>query len=184
MNKIQTFTLTDLKRNNDLRREEQKKRLISWLIFLLAAAVLVGLDLLFKSWAAANLQGQPSRTLIPGILGLTYTRNTGAAFGVLANFAFARSFLIIVKIVLMCGILWVYQRIPHEKEYWLVRVPTILIFAGGIGNLHDRIILGYVRDMLRFLFINFPIFNLADVFVVVGCFAGAFVMFFIVKDFP
>jgi len=71
-----------------------------------------------------------------------------------------------------------------ERRFWLIRIPIILIFAGGVGNLWDRVLLGYVRDMLVFLFVRFPVFNLADIFVVVGCFVGAFVMFFVVKDFP
>ena len=144
----------------------------------------MALDLWLKSWADANLQGQPVRNLIPGILGLTYTRNTGAAFGFLAGFEWGRWVLTVVKIVLMAGLLWFFHRLPHEKRFWLIRIPVILIFAGGVGNLFDRVSLGYVRDMLAFLFVNFPIFNLADVYVVAGCFLGAFIMFFVVKDFP
>lgn len=147
-----------------------------------AAVVLLALDLWLKGWAAANLQGQPSRVLIPGLLGLTYTRNTGAAFGLGAGFEWSRWVLTIVKIVLMGGLLWFYNRLPQENRLWLVRIPIILILAGGIGNLFDRIAFGYVRDMLAFLFINFPIFNLADVFVVIGVFLGGFVMLFLVKD--
>ena len=149
---------------------------------MVATAVLLALDLWLKSWAAANLMGQPNRDLIPGFLGLTYTRNTGAAFGLLANFDWGRWVLILVKIVLMGGLLWFYNRLPQEKRFWLIRIPIILIFAGGVGNLFDRIAFGYVRDMLAFLFVNFPIFNLADVYVVAGAFLGAFVLLFVIKD--
>jgi len=162
-----------------------KKRLVNLGILLAATAVLLGLDLLLKSWAVDNLMGQPERVLVPGLLGLTFTRNAGAAFGLLGNFEWGRWVLTILKIALMFGLLWYYHcRIPLEKRFWAVRIPAILIFAGGLGNLFDRIIFGYVRDMLAFLFINFPIFNLADVYVVAGCFLGAFVMMFVVKDFP
>jgi len=161
---------------------KKQSRLITWGILLVAAAVLLALDLWLKSWAAANLMGQPSRDLIPGFLGLTYTRNTGAAFGLLANFEWSRWLFTVVKIVLMGGLLWFYGRLPLEKRFWLIRVPIILIFAGGVGNLFDRIAFGYVRDMLAFLFINFPIFNLADVYVVAGAFLGAFVLLFVIKD--
>ena len=160
----------------------KKSKLTSWGILLVAAAVLLVLDLWLKSWAAANLLGQPSRDLIPGFLGLTYTRNTGAAFGLFAGFEWGRWVLTVVKIVLMAGLLWVYHRLPAERKYWLLRTPIILIFAGGIGNLYDRMAFGYVRDMLAFLFVNFPIFNLADVYVTTGAFFGAFIILFVVKD--
>jgi len=162
----------------------KKHRFFYFVILLIAAAALVVADIWLKGWAAANLQGTPTQVLIPGLLGLTYHRNTGAAFGLLANFEWGRLVLIVVKVVLMGGLLWFYNRVPSGKKYWWLRVPIILIFAGGIGNLWDRITLGYVRDMLAFLFIDFPIFNLADVFVVTGCFLGAFVMLFVVRDFP
>jgi len=155
-----------------------------WGILLLATAIMVALDLLLKSWSVANLEGQPSRVLIPGILGLRYTINTGAAFGLLANNEWGRWVLTFINCVFMGGLLWYYSRIPQEKRFWLLRIPVIMIFAGGLGNLYDRVTLGYVRDMLDFLFINFAIFNLADVFVTVGVFLGAFVLLFVVKDAP
>lgn len=177
---------------------EMSKRFKAWLTFIVVAVVLVALDLWLKYWAANNMIGSPARELIPGILGLTYTRNTGAAFGLFANFAWGRWALAVVKGVLMVGLLWYYHRLagwkgattspedkpPEAKKLWALQVPIILIFAGGFGNLYDRIVLGYVRDMLAFRFINFPIFNLADIFVVVGCFTGAFVIMFILKDLP
>ena len=157
-------------------------KLIPWMILLVTAAALLALDLWLKSWAAATLPGQPGRDIIPGVLGLTYTRNTGAAFGLFAGFEWGRWVLTAVKIVLMAGLLWVFHRLPPGKRYWLLRAPIILIFAGGIGNLYDRMTLGYVRDMLAFLFVNFPIFNLADVYVTTGAFVGAFIMLFVIKD--
>lgn len=159
-----------------------RKRRNAWLTLLVATAILLALDLILKSWASANLMGQPSRDLIPGILGLTFTRNTGAAFGILGNFSWGRWVLTGLKIVLMLGILWYYDYLPYTKKHWLLRIPLILILAGGLGNLFDRVAFGYVRDMLAFLFFNFPIFNLADIFVTVGCFVGAFVMLFVIKD--
>jgi len=161
-----------------------KSKLAIWGVLLASVAILLALDLILKSWAVSNLMGQPGRDLIPGFLGLTFTRNTGAAFGLFANQDWGRWVLTGVKIVLMLSILWYYHRLPLESRNWALRVPMILILAGGLGNLYDRIVLGYVRDMLAFLFVDFPIFNLADIFVVVGCFAGAFVLLFVVKDLP
>ena len=159
-------------------------KLKAWCVFALCSSFLIALDLWLKHWAAVNLQNQPPRGLVPGLLGLTFLENPGAAFGLFAGFDWGRYVLSIVSILLMIGILWYYSHIPLEKRFWFIRVPLILIFAGGIGNLFDRITLGAVRDMLQFLFIYFPIFNLADVYVTVGAFSLIFITVFIVKDAP
>jgi signal peptidase II len=157
-------------------------KLFCWIILIITVAVLLALDLWLKAWASANLLGE-HRSLISGFLGLTYFRNTGAAFGLFSGVNAARWILSILKIVIITGLIWFYNKIPLEKLYWSIRVPIILIIAGGLGNLVDRAWLGSVRDMLVFEFVNFPIFNLADVYVVVGCFVGLFIMLFVVKEF-
>ena len=127
--------------------------------------------------------GEPARIFIPGILGLTYFENTGVAFGIGAGQAWGQWLFSGIKIVILCGVVWFYYKhLPFRREMLFIRVPLILIAAGGVGNLIDRVTLGFVRDMLRFEFIHFPIFNLADVYVVVGCFSMAFVTLFVVKD--
>ena len=156
-----------------------------WAIFALSSGVLIALDLWLKHWAAANLQeNQPPGEVIPGFLGVTFLENPGAAFGLFAGMAWARVFLSAVSIILMICLIWYYSRIPMEKRFWLIRVPIILIFAGGMGNLFDRLTLGAVRDMLQFMFINFAVFNLADVYVTIGTFSLIFITIFIVKDAP
>ena len=156
----------------------------SWGIFAVFTGVLLAFDLWLKHWAAVNLQNQPPRDLVSGFLGLTYLENPGAAFGLLGGFAWGRPVLSIVAIILMIGLLWFYNRLPDEKRFWFVRVPIIMVFAGGVGNLVDRLTLGVVRDMLEFLFITFPIFNLADVYVTFGALSFCFIALFVVKDIP
>jgi len=160
------------------------RKLWIWITFVVVAGVLLALDLWLKSWSGANLMNQPPRVLVSGFLRLTYFENSGAAFGFLAGAGWGRWFLTIFNIVVLLGLLWYYNKLPLERKFWLMRVPLILIFAGGIGNLFDRIYLGVVRDMLEFLFINFAIFNLADVWVVVGVFSLLFVVLFVIRDFP
>jgi len=160
----------------------QKKNI--WIIFVATTVVLLALDLWLKAWAVENLQGQAARVLVPGVLGLTYHENPGAFFGFLGGVDGARWILAVLKIVILGGLVWYYGRLPLEKRFWFMRVPILLIFAGGLGNLFDRIAFGFVRDMLDFLFMNFAIFNLADVYVTAGVFALMFVTLFIVKDFP
>ena len=159
-------------------------KLKSYGVFALCSGLLITLDLWLKHWAAVNLQNQPPRDLVPGLLGLAYLENPGAAFGLFAGFAWGRFVLSTVSILLMIGILWYYSRIQTEKRFWFIRVPLILIFSGGVGNLVDRLALGSVRDMLQFLFIDFPIFNLADVYVTIGAFGFMFVTLFVVRDAP
>jgi len=161
----------------------QMNRAKAWIIFAIGVVLLVALDLWLKYWAEANLRGNPPRVLINGLLGLTYHENPGAAFGLFGGFGGAQWGLSIVKIVILLVLLWYYYKLPLEKKYWLTRVPLIMIFAGGLGNLYDRVGNGIVRDMLEFLFMNFAIFNLADVFVVVGVIALLAFELLVVKDF-
>ena len=137
-----------------------------------------------KLWAIANLQGQPERTLIRGVLHLTYLENTGAAFGFLAGFGGAVWVLTGVKLVLLVLALVYFVKLPLDTRFIFVRIPVVMIFAGGVGNLIDRVRLGFVVDMLAFSFMDFPVFNLADVYVTVGAFLFVFLVLFVVKDAP
>ena len=155
-----------------------------WFVFATITVVLVIFDLWLKQWAAANIPGRGPVVLMPGVLGLTYLRNPGAAFGLFAGFEWSRIVLSIATLLALSVIIWYYAKIPKNKKYWFIRIPIILIFTGGLGNLIDRLMLGYVRDMLELLFIRFAIFNLADVYVTVGVFSFAVFGLFVVRDIP
>jgi len=161
------------------------RKLTLWIVFILGAGVMLALDLWLKIWSETNqvMLRQDRPYIINGFLGMTYFENSGAAFGLAGGFAWSQVVLSIVKTLLLLGVLWYYHRLSQllEKKYWLVRIPVIMIFAGGVGNLFDRITLGVVRDMLEFLFVNFAIFNLADVFVVAGVISWGIFDVFIVK---
>ncbi len=133
------------------------------LIYPLAIVLLTVADQLIKSWAV-TLKGQPSVMLIPGLLQLTYTQNYGAAFSL---FWGKRWPLIALASLLLMGLL-VYMMSGRCTDK-IVRMGLTLIIAGGLGNLIDRIRLGYVVDYLDIspLFV-YPIFNFADCLVVVG----------------
>jgi len=142
------------------------------------------LDQLVKLWAIADLQGMPERPLIRGFLHLIYVENTGAAFGFLAGFAGAQVLLTVVKLVVMAAAIWYFVKLPRDARFDFVRIPLVMIVAGGVGNLIDRVRLGFVVDMFAFRFINFPVFNVADIYVTVGVFILFFVVMFVVKDAP
>ena len=103
-------------------------------------------------------------TIIPNFFSLTWMENTGAAWSLLQE---RRIFLILVGIVCL-GVVTVIQKSIQDSR--LKSAATSLLYAGILGNLLDRIIFGYVRDYLHFTFFgySFPIFNLADVFIVCG----------------
>lgn len=144
-------------------------------IILLAAA-----DQLTKSAAALYLKGKPAFVLIPGVLELRYLENTGMAFSLLQN---AQAFFYVVTAVLVVLIAWVWSRIPvGEKRYVPLRVISLFLEAGAIGNLIDRVMLHYVRDFIYISLINFPIFNVADMYVTVSVFFLILLLIFKYKD--
>lgn len=107
-----------------------------------------------------------SINLIPNILSFTYTQNTGVAFGLIDNNLI---FVILFNIVIL-GIIIKFLKENNENIGFVVLVSLILILSGGVGNLIDRLLRGYVVDFIKLEFINFPIFNLADISVTVGVF--------------
>ena len=162
----------------------RNRRWISYIVYGLDLAILITLDQLIKIWAVNNLQNQPTRPLIRGFLQLTYLENTGAAFGLLSGFSGAQILLTVIKLVIIAAALLYFVRLPAEPRFTLLRIPLILMIAGGIGNLIDRVRLGFVVDMFEFTFINFPVFNMANTYVSIGVFSFAFIAIFVVKDAP
>lgn len=106
-----------------------------------------------------------SLPLIDGVFHLTNVHNIGAAWGMLEGFRW-----LFISLTLIVGGVIVYVLIRcHKKLTIFSRITLALLFAGAIGNLIDRIILGYVRDFFDFCLINFPVFNVADSSLSVGC---------------
>lgn len=133
-------------------------------LVLAVTAVLIGLDQLTKWLAVTYLKNGESVTAIPGVLEFSYVENEGAAFGMLQG---GRWFLVALTTILITA-LAVFVLTGRFRRYKLFTVSGTLIIAGGIGNLIDRSIQGYVVDFLKVTFMNFPVFNLADCCVVVG----------------
>ncbi len=125
--------------------------------------IVVVLDQLTKWYIRANFRVGETLPLIPDILHLTYVRNQGAAFSMFRNMPFV-TILIPIVMVIACLMLTLYFRHSSSRT---PAVLTAMIAAGGIGNLMDRVILGYVTDMIDFRV--FPVFNIADIAVTVSC---------------
>ena len=125
------------------------------------------LDQFTKHLVVQNLKNNPPMVIIDNLLTFTYLENTGAAFGILKNRRWIFILITIISIFLISYILFKYK----NKLQTINTIALSLILGGAIGNLIDRIRLGYVVDFVSMRFFNrynFAVFNLADTFVVIG----------------
>ena len=154
-------------------------RLAKYSIFGLLAVLLTVIDQLSKEWIVAATGGVEGKGMdvIKGVVRFTYLENDGASMGLFGG----QRFLLIGVTVLVfaCG-LWFF--IKHKPENNLMLLATSLIASGAVGNLIDRISLGYVRDFIDLEFINFYIFNFADCTICVGALLLILYAFVNVKD--
>lgn len=135
------------------------------MLFYLLVVGIVVLDRLSKILAVKYLEPMGSYPLIENVFHLTFAKNDGAAFSLLSN---KQLFLIIVTAVVICFVLGLlYKSVSTGASPWL-SLALALISGGAIGNWIDRILYNYVVDYFEFRFINFAIFNVADVFIVCG----------------
>lgn len=147
---------------------------------LIAIAALIGLDQLVKLWTIDVLARMPGGEiqLWPGVFHLTYVQNRGAAFGMLQNQLWL---FVLATVVLVGGLIYVLWRMRKAGPP-LLRVSIALIIAGGIGNFIDRLARGFVVDMFYFKLIDFAVFNVADMCVVIGVALMCFYILFMHKE--
>lgn len=136
--------------------------------YIVALAACVAGDQLLKWWVVSHLEVGQSAPLLPGVVQLTRLHNTGAAW---SSFSGKTGLLAVVTIVLMLAVAWLL--VKKIVRHPLGVMAGVLILGGGIGNVIDRVCRGYVVDMFDLQFISYPIFNLADCFVVAGVILGA-----------
>ena len=143
-----------------------------YLIFAILAAVFTVVDQMSKEWivnVTENVEGR-GFTVIKGIINFTFVKNDGASMGL---FGGQRIFLILVTVAVFAFGLWYF--IKNRPDNMLFLSATSLIASGAVGNLIDRIQLGYVRDVIDLDFVNFYIFNFADCAICVG--AGLLILY-------
>lgn len=155
-----------------------KKKLITTAIQLAAIAVLTAVDLLIKNAVIEKIPLGEDVRFIDGILGFTYVRNTGVAWSM---FDGNPQLLSVVTGCLIFAV-FVYLLLPVKRPFaYEICIPVIL--AGGIANLADRIMRGYVVDYIKTLFVDFPVYNFADCLITCGaCALVIFMIYEIVKD--
>ncbi|WP_159721741.1 signal peptidase II [Enterococcus sp. CSURQ0835] len=133
------------------------------IIYLVLSLAVILADQLFKAWIVANFNLGDSHQVLPHVLSLTYIRNTGGAFSL---FAGQQLFFIVITVAAVGG--GIYYLARHRQESKWLTIGLSLFLAGAVGNFIDRIRLQYVVDMFQLDFINFPIFNIADMALVIG----------------
>lgn len=127
--------------------------------------VLVVLDQITKLLARMYLQGNGEIPIINGLISFVYVENRGAAYGIFQG----RTFLLsIVSIIIMVMLVYAYVNSDKFFEGKFTKIGLVLMFAGGMGNFIDRFFMEYVTDFINFMFIDFPVFNLADIYTCVG----------------
>lgn len=145
----------------------------------LIMVILTLLDQWTKNLVVRNLKGKADIALIPGVFQLHYLENRGAAFGILQN---QRGVFVVLTIAYLAVVFWFLSRCPKTNRYKLLHLIASVLTAGAIGNFIDRLRLGYVVDFFYFSLINFPVFNVADIFVVISFIGIAISVLFVYKD--
>lgn len=150
-----------------------------FIVEIIVAISIVLSDILLKNiaqYVIADASGGVV-TVIPGFFSFAYAENKGAAWSILSD---ATWLLTIISFFASAGLIIFLFKTKNKSKF--MRMSVNLIFAGAVGNLYDRMFLGYVRDMLRFDFIDFPIFNIADAAMVIGVILLIVYVIFIYKE--
>lgn len=146
---------------------------------IILAVILFIIDQATKYIALTKLKPLGSVTFIDGFMDFTFVGNRGAAFGILNG----RVWLLLVIAAVICiVIIAAMLKMPNTKEYKWLKWSLMLILAGAIGNVADRLFRGYVVDFFEFTFIKWPVFNMADIYVVIGTIVMAVLVLFVIKD--
>ncbi|HEY9869028.1 MAG TPA: signal peptidase II [Candidatus Obscuribacterales bacterium] len=137
------------------------------LVVPLVALSIIALDQVSKAWARAHLASGATRPLVPGIVHLNYTTNTGGAFGIGRDYSWLMTALAILLTAAVA--FWIVRREHGQPAASaLERLGLGLLLGGALGNLCDRFTVGRVTDFLEFSFMSFPVFNVADMAIDAG----------------
>ena len=152
---------------------------MQFLYMALFSAGIVAADQFTKILTVANIGLYQDVEFIPGVLGLTYVQNTGAAF---SSFEGQQWLFAVIFTLFTIGVVYEYFKKPMgftTFERWCIAA----VYGGGLGNMIDRVRLGYVVDMLETKFVVFPVFNVADCFITCGCILIMISLIFFNKEF-
>lgn len=146
---------------------------------LIGTVLLVAFDQWTKLLAIRHLMGQAAVPILDGVFELHYLENRGAAFGILQG---QKGIFLLCTALVLVVLAFYYNRMPVTGRFRLLRLVGLLLSAGAVGNLIDRMQHSYVVDFLYFKLIDFPIFNVADCYVTAGAVLLAAAILFVYKE--
>ena len=191
---MESFKTMDNNVNKSENTKETKNdntlnTVLRWVFYGLIIVILLFLDQWTKMLAVNNLMNKKTFVILDGIFELTYVENRGAAFGMLAG---GVDFFVIITCILVPAMIYVIHKIDiiiktfgtdvNIKAYKILQIDFVFLIAGAIGNFIDRIVNEYVVDFFYFKLIDFPVFNVADIYVTLSTIVLLFVMFFTFKE--
>lgn len=153
--------------------------MMRWIKAASSFLLLLLLDQLTKFWAVTVLKPIGHIPLLSGVLEIYYVENRGAAFGILQDH---RWFFLLITVAVLLGLVWLSRRIPGERYFTPLRCCLFFMGAGAVGNMIDRTVRRYVVDFIYFSLIDFPVFNVADIYVTVSAFFLVILVLFRYKD--
>ncbi len=158
---------------------KKQKSFLTHSITLIGIFLLIFLDQYTKVLAKGYLMGHEDKVLIPGVLSLHYLENRGAAFSLLNG---KMVFFYIITPILCAVIAILYKKLPADKRFLPMGCILAALMAGAVGNYIDRILYHKVTDFIYFSLIDFPVFNVADIYVTVSIVVLLLLVFFYYKD--
>ncbi|MDE7416614.1 MAG: signal peptidase II [Lachnospiraceae bacterium] len=156
-----------------------KKKKIRLAVDVLFVLLLIAVDQATKYFAVINLMNQKPWVIWEGVFELHYLENRGAAFGMLQG---QKVFFVLIAVIILAVIVYVLVKAPYQKMYTKLHITLVFIASGAIGNLIDRMRYDYVVDFLYFSLINFPIFNVADIYVTLSSIYLVILLLFVYKE--
>lgn len=156
-----------------------KKKRIQLTVDILLTLLLIAVDQTTKYFAVNNLMNQKPYVVWDGVFELHYLENRGAAFGMLQD---QKVFFVLIAVIILAVIMYVLIKVPYQKMYTKLHITLVFIASGAIGNLIDRLRYDYVVDFLYFSLIDFPIFNVADIYVTLSSVFLVILLLFVYKE--
>ncbi len=158
----------------------KSKTKLKWIfVFIFIMILAIAIDQITKILALQNLKGKDSIMLIKGVLELQFFSNTGIAWSMLQGQSL---FILFTGIILLAVVIFFVVKMPEQKKFHIIYIFAGILAGGAVGNMIDRIRLGYVVDFIYFSIINFPIFNFADMCIVISIIIIGFMYLFVYKE--
>ncbi len=148
-------------------------------LFGVFCILLISFDQMTKYMAYSILRTGGPFILIDGVFELHYTENTGAAFGILEG---RQAVFLVIACIVVAAVLYYLAKIPFERHFYPLYFTLGLLVSGAVGNVIDRLMRGFVVDFFYFRLIDYPVFNVADCYVVVAAILLILLYSFFYKD--